>query len=794
MMLNQPHAVSPPVQPRHIGARIPRNDDTGLLTGRGRYVGDIRLTDELSLSFVRSTIAHARITSIDVTPALSTEGVKAVWTFEDLRDRCPGIEVTLAVDGCVPIFMPLLANGVVRYVGEPVVAVVADSRVVAEDACDRVIVQYESLPAVTDLEAALAGPPLANETLESNVTVHGSARFGDVEDAFAKAAQVVEATYHTGRLAAAPMEPRGALAEYSWSSGELKLWTSTQIPHLVAFYLSLNCDFPEHLVEVLTPDTGGGFGQKAHVYPEELLVCLIARELDRPIKWLEDRVENLTAATHAHEQTIRIAYALDGDGRITGQRMHAVGDGGAYHSVPWSMAIESYFAVWLNAAGVYDIPVWEQSHHAVATNKTPIGAYRGVGYMANNVVHEALADEAARALGISPFEFRRRNVVKAFPYTNAQGITYEEGSWSESLDVIERLVDADKFRSRQLAEREEGRYLGLGISLFVESTAESSVASQEHGFDDTYHDTATVRMGPLGKVIVTTGLPTQGQGNRITIAQVAADALGVKVEDVTVRCGESTRYAWGSGTIASRGAVVAGGAVLRAADVISTKLKRVAGVILEASADDIALLDGVAHVAGAPARSVSLADVATAIYYDHTKHPDDFDPSLEVTLAYDPPTCLFANGAHAFIVEVDIETGTVTVERAFAVEDCGTMINPAIVEGQIRGGMTQGIGASLFEELVYDESGALLTTTFADYLLPTVDVVPRFTFHHLETPSSRSPVGMKGMGESGLIASPGAMLNAVNDALAPLGATLRRIPLTPERILDAVDEARRRQG
>jgi nicotine dehydrogenase subunit C len=391
---------------------------------------------------------------------------------------------------------------------------------------------------------------------------------------------------------------------------------------------------------------------------------------------------------------------------------------------------------------------------------------------------------------LSPFEFRRRNVVRSFPYTNAQGITYEEGSWLESLEVLERLVDHDLFRKRQSRLRKEGRYLGLGISLFVESTAESTAASQDHGVADTYHDSATVRMGPLGKVLVTTGLPTQGQGNRLTMAQVAADALGVSVEDVTVRCGESTAHAWGSGTLASRGAVVMGGAILRASDVIRTKLKRVAAHMLEASEEDIVLMDGVAFVAGVPASSLPLAEIASAIYFDNSKHPENFDPSLEVTAAYDPPTCLFSNGANAFIVEVDVETGFVEIERAFAVEDCGTMINPAIVEGQIRGGMTQGIGASLFEELVYDESGQLLTTTFADYMLPTLDVVPRFTFQHLETPSARSPAGIKGMGESGLIASPGAMLNAVNDALTPFGATLRRIPLTPERILSALDEAR----
>jgi carbon-monoxide dehydrogenase large subunit len=788
-MLNQPHAIAPPVQPRHIGARISRNDDAGLLTGGGQYVADLRLPGELHMALLRSTMGHAKIGSLDTSAASEAEGVHAVWTAEEIKDICPGIEVTLAVDGCVPVFMPTLAIDAVRYVGEPVVAVVADSRALAEDACEQITVEYEPMPSVTDLEAARSGGPLANETLDSNVTVHGAARFGDVEDAFAAAEKIVEATYHTGRLSAAPMEPRGAVAQYTWQNGELRLWTSTQVPHMIAFYVSLYCGFPEHLIEVLTPDTGGGFGQKAHVYPEELLVCMLARELDRPVKWIEDRAENLLAASHAHEQIITIAYALDSSGRIIGQHMHATGDGGAYHSVPWSMAIESYFAVWLNAAGVYDIPTWEQSHHAVATNKTPIGAYRGVGYMANNVVHEALADEAARALGLSPFEFRRRNVVKSFPYTNAQGIVYEEGSWLESIDVLEELVDHQAFRERQAGLREHGRYIGLGVSAFVESTGESTVASQDHGFDDTYHDSATVRMGPLGKVTVTTGLPTQGQGNRITMAQVTADALGVRVEDVTVLCGESTRHGWGSGTVASRGAIVMGGAILRASDVIRTKIKQVAALMLEASEDDIVLLDGVAQVAGDPKSSLPIEEVATAIYYDNSKHPENFDPTLEVTLAYDPPTCLFSNGAHAFIVEVDPETGFVEIERAFAIEDCGRMINPSVVEGQIRGGMTQGLGAALFEELVYDESGQLMTTTFADYMLPTMDVVPRFTFSHLETPSNRSPGGIKGMGESGLIASPGAMLNAVNDALSPFGATLRRIPLTPERILEALDAA-----
>jgi carbon-monoxide dehydrogenase large subunit len=361
------------------------------------------------------------------------------------------------------------------------------------------------------------------------------------------------------------MEGRGCIARYSWPTGELKLWTSTQAPHLVGYFVSLYLGFPEHLVEVLTPDTGGGFGLKAHVYPEELLVCLLARELDRPIKWVEDRREHLLASIHAHEQLVHLSYALDEEGRIIGQRMHALGDGGAYHSIPWSMAVEPWCTAVMNPQGVYDIPAISNRYEAVATNKSPVGAYRGVGYMAGTLVHEALADEAARALEMDPFEFRRRNVVKSFPYTNAFGVTYHEGSWAESIDELERLVD--------LPARRNGRYLGLGISIFVESSGESTATNVAHGIAGAFYDTATVKMEPQGKVTVSTGLTTQGQGNRITMAQVAADMLGVPVEDVTVRCGESTKYAYGSGTIGSRAAVVAGGAVMRAADVVAARVK-----------------------------------------------------------------------------------------------------------------------------------------------------------------------------------------------------------------------------
>jgi carbon-monoxide dehydrogenase large subunit len=773
-----------------IGARVGRREDSRLLAGGGRYLADVQLDGELHLAFVRSPLAHASILSIDAEAAHALDGVRAVRLGGDVAEVCEGIVGELAVDGIVATTMPLLARDVVRYVGEPVVAIVADTRALAEDACQLVSLELEPLEPVVDPLAARDGLTTANETLPGNIGLRGGASFGDPDAAFAAAETVASATYRTGRLSATPIETRGCIARYEWTSGELTLWTSSQMPHYVQYCLSAYLGFPEHSTEVRTPDTGGGFGQKAHLFVEELLVALLSRELRRPVKWVEDRRENLLAATHAHEQIIELSYALDPDGKILSQRMSATGDGGAYHQPPWSMAVEPWCTAVVNPTGIYDIPTYAYQYEAIATNKCPIGAYRGVGYMAGVFAHEVLADEAARQFRLTPFEFRRRNVVRTFPWTNGSGITYEEGSWAETIDALEELVQYDAHLARQRELLLQGRYVGLGISVFVESSGESTAMSQAHGLGDTYYDSATVKMEPQGTVVVTTGLTTQGQGNRTTMAQIAADILGVRYEDVLVRCGESTSYGYGSGTVGSRAAVVAGGAVARSCDVVRRKLVAVAANLLEASVDDVLLADGHATVVGSPDRAVSVSEIATSIYFDAQSWPEDFDPSLEITSNYDPARPIFSNGAHAFAVEVDVETGLVHVERAYAVEDCGTMINPTIVEGQIRGGMTQGLGAALFEELVYDEQAQLTSTTLADYLLPTADVVPDFELRHLETPSSHTPAGIKGMGESGLIASPAALVNAVNDALAPLGVTMRQIPMTPERILTAIEAAR----
>ncbi|MFE3998327.1 xanthine dehydrogenase family protein molybdopterin-binding subunit [Nocardioides sp. YIM B13467] len=784
------HSEVPKVAARSIGTRVLRSEDPRLLSGRGQFLADVTLPGELHAAFVRSPVAHARITRIDVSGALDVAGVVLVWTGAEAAEQCEGLVGEFAVPGCNPTTMPLLARDEVCYVGEPVAVVVADSRYTAEDAAERVAWDFEELPVVVNADDSAAVTAVANTQLPDNVGLTGDASYGDVAGAFDAADQVVQGRFYTCRVSAAPMETRGVIASYEWASRQLKVWTGTQMPHYLRYCLTAYLGFAEQGIEVITPDTGGGFGQKAHVYVEEMLLPLLARAADRPVKWVEDRRENLMAGTHAHEQFVDISYALDTTGRITGVRTHALGDGGAYHAPPWSMAVEPWCAAVVTPSGMYDVPAVEYSYTAVATNKTPVGAYRGVGYMAGTLARECLADDAARAVGMSPFEFRRHNVVRDFPWTNAQGIVYDEGSWLATIDTLEEMVDYPAFLERQAKARAEGRYLGLGLSCFVESSGESTAMSQEHGLGDVYHDTATVRLDPNGTATVTIGLTAQGQGLATTMAQMAADALGIKVEEVVVHTATSTSHAYGSGTVGSRGAVIAGGAVARAAGVVREKVRAVAAHLLEAAPEDIELVDGQASVVGVPDKMMTIAEIATSIYFDMSAWPEGFDPTLEATLAYDTSRPMFSNGGHAIVVEIDPDTGLVRFEKVFSVEDCGIVINPNIVEGQIRGGVVQGIGAAVFEELAYDESGQLLATTFLDYGLPTMDVAPPFEIHHLESPSSHSASGVKGMGESGLIASPAAVLNAVNDALGPFGVVLRDLPLTPEKIHNAIHGAK----
>ncbi len=792
MPLSQmPTGELPELRMRSVGARVPRTEDKRLLTGNGHYVADIVRPGMVEAAFVRSTEGHARIISIDVEAARAMPGVLLVWTGEDVA-HLPGIPWRLELEGMKGTAQPLLAKDMVRYVGEPVAVVVAETAHLAEDACELIDVDYEPLPAVMDPVKAIADPTtLANDTLQDNVIHKGERLVGDVDGAFASAAVVVSRHFTAGRCSASPMETRGYVAEFEVGTEELTLWSATQIPHFVKTFIAIFLQFPEHLVRVIVPDVGGGFGQKGHLFPEELLGCLLARQVGKPVRWIEDRRENLMSGTHAKVQTHDMAIAFDADGRILALTDDILGDGGAYNSFPWTPLAEVMIGE-SSITSVYDITALRTSFAAVATNKCPVGIYRGVGWTAPQIARESLLDDGARALGISPFEIRRRNVVQddAYPYTTITGHVYREGSYRACVDALEKAVDVGDFRRRQDQARAEGRYLGLGISIFNEMSGLGSQANFALGLPVTTHDTSTVRVDPTGKIVVTTSIVSQGQGHQTTMAQVAADMFGVSFDDVVIRSGD-TRQNFGLGTWGSRGAVIASGSIMRAAEPLALRVRQMAAKLLEANAEDIELADGFASIVGDLEAKIPFADVVGAIYFARPLHPEGFDPTLENTSGYDPSEPMFSNGAHGVEVEVDIETGQVKVVAVHAVEDCGTVINPMIVEGQIRGGVIQAVGQALFEEIIYDDSGQLQTTTFLDYLLPTISVAPPVTFTHVETPSSISPSGAKGMGESTMVSVPAAVLNAINDALAPLGAHVDHVPATPERVLDAIDLAAR---
>jgi carbon-monoxide dehydrogenase large subunit len=778
--------VLPTLNPQLVGARVARVEDPRLLTGRGRFVADIALPGMLHATFVRSTLAHARIRSVDAAEAGALPGVHAVWTGVDVTPLTGGIPGALQIEGMKATIQPALASEYVRFVGEALAVVVADSRHVAEDAAALIDVDLEPLPPVLDAEAAAAGGDVANEDVPDNLVLARDYARGDADAAFASAAVTVSGRFRSGRAAAVPIETRGCIAQYDWTTQQLTLWSSTQMPHFFRSMVAAFTGMPEHAVEMIAPDVGGGFGQKCHLFPEELVVSLLARELGRPVKWIEDRVENLMTGTHAKQQLNEMEIALDEDGKIVGLRQHVIGDGGAYNSFPWTVLVEPMCSTG-TVTSVYHIENVKTRFQAVLTNKVPIGAYRGVGWQAPQIARESLLDQAARKLGLSPFELRKRNVVRPeqFPYTAATGLRFAEGSYLESIEALEGAIDYDEFRAQQKRERERGRHLGLGISVFNEVTGIGTVAAYQTGFPVTTHDTSTVRMEPSGKVTVFTSLTSQGQGHQTTLAQIAADALGVPLEDVVVRAGD-TRQAYGIGTWGSRAAVIGSGSILRATEPIRRKLLQTASHLLEVSEEDLVLANGRIEVKGSPDKGMAVGEVAGVIYFAAHVRPPGMDPTLESTAAYDPAEEVLANGAQAAIVEVDPGTGLVTIERFVAVEDCGTMINPTVVEGQLRGGITQALGATLLEEMVYDEQGQLLTTTFMDYLIPTASEAPPIEIIHIETPSKVTAGGVKGMGESAMIAAPAALVNAVNDAIEPLGAYLTDVPLTPDRILSAI--------
>jgi carbon-monoxide dehydrogenase large subunit len=769
---------------RYVGQSLPRVEDPVLLQGRARYLDDVRLPGMLDVAFVRSPYAHARILDVGADAARALDGVVAVVTPADL-DGAPVIVTGSSRPEAGEWRRPLLPSDRTRYVGEPVAAIVASSRYVAEDACELVEVDYEPLDAVVDPERALEpAAPVLHEVHGSNNFAHIEFEAGEVDEAFSRAAHVVAKRFHFGRTHAAPLEGRGGVADWS---DDLTVWASSQMPFLVRSMLAGLYELPETRVRVLVPAVGGGFGLKAHLYVEEAILPLLSRLSGAPVKWVEDRYEHLAASGHSKEVVCTLELALDEEGSFLGLRGRLIGDGGAHQGHPWGSLIDPLCAASM-LPGIYSVRAVRYVVDAAATNKCPSTAYRGVGWTPGHTAREVLIDDAARALAIDPLELRLRNCLPdGEPAVSATGCRYDGGSYSASILRARELVDYEAFRERQSSLRAEGRYVGVGFSPFVEQGGWAAQIKADMGFPGGgYLDSVSVTVEPDGSITLTTGFQSNGQGHETVLAQLAADGLGVRPEDVRVVQGDTAATAYSAGSWGSRTALIGGGSVLRATDDVRRKLLRIAANELEASEDDLELEDGIVAVRGSPDRSLSVAGVAAAAYA--ARVPDGVDPTLSSTRSYDPPAT-YSNACIACVVEVDVETGRVSVERIVAVEDCGTVLNPLLADGQVAGAVAQGVGAVLYEGLPYDEDGQFLSGSLGEFLYPTAPELPHVEVDHLVTPSPVTEGGIKGMGEGGLIGMPAAVVNAIADALSPFGVSIDRTPLRPCDVLALIDAA-----
>jgi carbon-monoxide dehydrogenase large subunit len=747
---------------RFIGARVPRLEDRRLVTGHGRYVDDVVMPDALHAAFVRSPVARAIVTALDVDSARAHPGVVGVFTMDELR--------LVGAVASAPVTKPL-ADGSVRFVGDPVVLVVAESRAVAEDACELVTVEYEPIEPVLDLPAAIADPKRwAGPLDDTYVTGPNIVESEDGDAVFSSAPHVFTETLSQHRYLAVPMEPRGVLASWDPFGDGMTVWISTQGAHAARDHFAQVLDLPRNRVRVQVKDVGGGFGQKIGVGREETATALASFVLSRPVKWIEDRYENLVAATHARTEQATASLALDEDGRFLGIKAVHVDDVGAYGNS--GLGIARFLA------GPYRMGVVAGSSSSVKTNTASRGAYRGP-WMFETVVRETMIDMAARQLGIDPLELRRRNVLQQsdLPYPAPMG-EFKNVTPAETLELAVEMLGYESFRKEQADARADGHYLGVGIAMFIEPSA--------MGFGIGQTDAVTIRIDHTGKVQVITGMNSQGHSVETTVSQVVADHLGVDIGDIVFLNGDTGLVPVGGTTGGSRNGVFGGAAARQAAQEMRDRVVQIAAHKMEAAPDDLEVNSGVVSVKGTPSRSMTLAEVAGIAYLTPKEMPADIPLGLEVTARFTTGGVItWSNAAHVCTCEVDTVTGRVTLLRYIVGEDCGTMINPMVVEGQIAGGVVQGLGGALLEHFVYDGDGNPLTTTFLDYLLPTTTEVPSLEYGHIETPSDK-PGGHKGLGEGGAIGAPAAVFNAVADALAPLGVKLTSQPLTPSAIVDAL--------
>ena len=768
---------------RYTGTRVHRVEDPRLLQGRGTFVDDITRPGMLHACFVRSPFARARIRGIDTTAALSVPGVEAVFTASDLNEGVHEQWYTSMGKDISDTPRPPLADGEARFVGDPVALVVASDRYVAEDAVDLVDVDYEALPPVVDYIAAGESEPLVHESYAGNVAgALGAPISAELVAAFESAAHDVRLTIHQQAYAPVPMETRGMVIE--WSGEELTVWAATQAPHEVRMFLARLLGIAEHQVRVIMRDTGGGFGQKVVPMREDMCVALAAMKLPAAVKWIEDRRENLLSAGMARHEHGDARMAFDDDGLIVAAYIDHIQDIGAYPT-PWPVGTAA--AVGMLFPGPYRVPKAGFLTTSVFSNTSGRAAYRGP-WQFESLAREVLLDIAARRTGIDPIELRRRNLLRQddLPCANPNGMPYSDITPLETFEQALEMLDYDAFRRERAAARAAGRYLGVGTGTYVEPTTSAMPYYGTEG--------ATIRIEPSGKVNVYVAGGSTGNSLETAVVQLTADALGVNIDDVRTIQGDTAVTPFGAGTGGSRSGSMLAGAITETAALLRERIVAIAAQRLEASPDDIELAESHARVRGTPTAAVSLADIADIAYFKPHKLPADLPAGLEASARYQARSpMIWANATHVCTCEVNVVTGAVTLLRYIVSEDCGPMINPNVVEGQIAGGTVQGIGGVLYEHLAYDEDGNPLTTTFMDYLLPTATDVPLIEYGHVETPAP-GPGGFKGVGEGGAIGAPPAVVNAIADALAPFGVEITRLPLTPAAIVELIQAAEGRNG
>ena len=774
---------------RHVGARVRRREDARLSRGEGCFMADVPMPpDTLHAVFLRSPYAHARIAAVDTATAQAREGVECVLHGEDLAPLARPLRATMGIPTFVPTEQWPLARGKVRFDGEAVAVVVAESPGIAEDAREDIDARYEPLPVCVDAQEAMKeGAPVLHESAPDNVMARLQFEFGEAPFDFSGADLVVRERFKHARSASAPIETRGCMAQWDSEKQVLTLHSSTQLPHMLRDTLAELLDLPADHLRVIAPDVGGAFGGKACVYPEEIVVTCLARKLGRPVRWIEDRDEHLRASIHAREEIHWVEMGLSQDGHILGIRDRVIGDMGAYACYPWTGALELVIGSRMLPAP-YKVPYMHYSAVGVMTNKAPLGMVRGVAQPITTMVMEGLMDRAARKLGVDPAELRILNMVseEELPYHSLTGLQFDSGSFIPALRKALERINYPEVRQQQNTSQPNGRLRGVGIACFVEAAASGSRFFKRLGIGAVQVENARVVISSDGQVAAYVGINSHGQGHETMLSQIVADGLGLPIDAISIYLGDTGLIPRGRGAWASSSAVIAGGATRLAVTQLRQKVLAIGSRLLDAEPEELILQEGQAKLARHPERQVSLCEIAQAAK-DPDRLPPGMDTELDVTQVYDPPSITFSNSSHVAVVDVDPETGQLDIVRYVVVEDCGEMINPGIVEGQLHGGVVHGLSNALFESLEYDDNGQLLTNSFINYRLPSARELLDIEVEHIVTPSPSNEGGVKGMGESGTMAPAAVILNAISDAVAPLGVPpLSRVPATPEQIWRAI--------